>query len=903
MMNSVRTIYLIIGLIFTSLTFANAQGFLHADGKKIVNGAGENFLSRSIGTGNWMIQEGYMMKSTDAGIHAQWEFKDKLIETIGETRTESFYNAWLENHFTKADLDSMKAWGFNSVRPALHYKLFTPPIEEEEDGQITWIDKGFTMLDSLVSWATQNEMYVFMDMHGCPGGQGENYDISDYDPSKPSLWESQENKDKLVALWKKIAERYSNESWVGGYDLINETNWGMVDGNTPLWDLHKAITAAIREVDNNHLIIIEGNGFANDFSGLPEIWDDNLALSFHKYWDFNNENSLDWMIERRDELGVPIWLGETGENSNTWFTNLITLCNENNVGWSWWPVKKGGINNILEVETNQDYYDLINYWKEGSPSMTEDEAYAAVMTWAENHKIENCFIHYDVIDAMIRQPESYESKAFKKHNLGGEIFFADYDLGRNDVAYFDTDTANHNSSTGTYTSWNAGWAYRNDGVDIEGCSDSDITNGYSVGWTSDGEWMKYSLHSDSVAAYTLIVRHAGGGSGSKIHIDVNGVNVTDQLVLPGTGDWYSWETATFENIILPAGDITIKFVLDKAGSNLNYFNFSNPKPIDNIDFVCTSAKTSTDGYEIYLDLNKLATIVDENIQIADFELLADLEPISITSIVKQASPTTVLIIRHNTELYSDNDITLTYNGSSVLSGSQELTAFTNKPVVNNLPYSHAIPGKIQAEDFFENNGLALEACDDAGEGQNTGYADPGDYLVYLVSVAKTAYYKVDYRVATTRSNAELVFQIGNGDTYTSIDTMKFTSTGDWQDWETQSSKLYLEEGHYKVKLYIKQAEHNLNWIQLTETTLDAINENGAMNVAVYPNPAKDCVTIQSQGNELGTISIYNISGLLMYSIPDSKNNVIVNTSEFDKGIYFVRIHNQYGTTTRKIVVQ
>ena len=111
------------------------------------------------------------------------------------------------------------------------------------------------------------------------------------------------------------------------------------------------------------------------------------------------------------------------------------------------------------------------------------------------------------------------------------------------------DTANHNSSTGIYTTWNQGWNYRNDGVDIERCQD-DISNGYNVGWTDDGEWLQYSLYSDSVAAYTLDIRHASGGSGSKVFVEVNGVNVAMELSLPPTEGWQNWETASFENIII-----------------------------------------------------------------------------------------------------------------------------------------------------------------------------------------------------------------------------------------------------------------------------------------------------------------------------------------------------------------
>ena len=31
-------------------------------------------------------------------------------------------------------------------------------------------------------------------------------------------------------------------------------------------------------------------------------------------------------------------------------------------------------------------------------------------------------------------------------------------------------------------------SYRNDGVDIESCTDS-LTNGFNVGWIEDGEWI------------------------------------------------------------------------------------------------------------------------------------------------------------------------------------------------------------------------------------------------------------------------------------------------------------------------------------------------------------------------------------------------------------------------------
>ena len=86
-----------------------------------------------------------------------------------------------------------------------------------------------------------------MLLHAAPGGQGRNTDISDYDPDKPSLWESEQNKSKTVAMWRKIAERYKDNEWIGGYDLLNETNWDL-PGGVDLKDLFIRITDEWRQI-------------------------------------------------------------------------------------------------------------------------------------------------------------------------------------------------------------------------------------------------------------------------------------------------------------------------------------------------------------------------------------------------------------------------------------------------------------------------------------------------------------------------------------------------------------------------------------------------------------------------------------------------------------------------------
>ena len=121
-------------------------------------------------------------------------------------------------------------------------------------------------------------MYVVLDLHAAPGGQGYDAAISDYDSSKPSLWESAANRNKMASLWKRIAAHYADEPWVAGYDVLNEPNWDL-PGGTALRALYEQCTDSIREVDSQHLLFFEGNWFANDFTGLTPPWDGNMAYS------------------------------------------------------------------------------------------------------------------------------------------------------------------------------------------------------------------------------------------------------------------------------------------------------------------------------------------------------------------------------------------------------------------------------------------------------------------------------------------------------------------------------------------------------------------------------------------------------------------------------------------------
>jgi endoglucanase len=863
------------------------QGFLHAEGKNIVNGIGENIILRGIGTGNWMIQEGYMMESASVA-GTQHEFEQKLASTIGAERTKNFYDAWLSNGIRKIDIDSMASWGFNSIRLAMHYKWFTPPIEEEPvQGEITWRNKGFQMVDSLLSWCAANHMYLILDLHAAPGGQGKNASISDYDPSKPSLWESDLNKEKTVALWQKLARRYQDSKWIGGYDLLNEVNWSFSEkNNIPLLNLYMQITNAIRKVDTNHLIFIEGNWFANDFSGLTPPWDGNMAYSFHKYWSINDSHALDWVTSIRNTYNCPIWLGESGENSNTWFTNMVILAERNNIGWSTWPVKKSNINNVLKVKTNEDYKNLIKMWG-GEGTMTADQAYQAVMTFANQQKFENCSIAYDVIDALIRQPHTCDTKAFKPHSLQDKIFAADYDLGRNGFAYWDTDTVNINE--GEFNTWNFGWAYRNDGVDIQACNDMDTTMGYSVGWIKKGEWLLYTIDNrDSLAAYTLNLRSSSEKTEGLLHLEVNGKRISKTIQLSPSGSFDTWTSQTVDNILLPKGTLKLRICFDSDGFNMNYFQFTHPKPASDVPFELLAAHTDQISNNIYLDLNKTISNPAEDLQPNDFQLIVNNSLAPINQLSVSGNNPQQLILTAGKDLYYNDNIRISYTGKSLQSNTQSLNPFTAEPVSNRL-YPHAeLPGKVEAENFIRNHGFILEACRDENGGENLGYADVGDYVDYLLKVPKNGVYRTKFRVAVKNETAEILVMKNEDGQMVPFQSIIFQNTGGWQLWKTQTADLSLPAGKMVFRIYSRNGKFNLNWFSFEDVTgIDNNKEKGT--VKVFPNPASDTLQLIFPSVQQKEIFLYDIKGKLLWSTSSTDKKTSIKLKRFPIGTYIVKI--------------
>ena len=900
-------------LIFISIN-VSSQTFLSTNGKAIVNTNGDTVILKTMNLGGWMLIEPYQIQAASFA-SAQWEFEEKVEQLIGTAEKDNFLNNWYANHCRKIDIDSLASWGFNAIRLPMHFNLFTLSIQEEPvAGQNTWLTKGFEMTDSLVSWCKQNNMYVILDLHAAPGGQGGNTGISDYNPAYPSLWESIDNKNKTFSLWRKIAEHYANEPAIAGYDFLNEVNWNL--GTNELRNFYTQLTDSVRSVDQNHILFIEGNWYANDFSGLTPPWDTNMVYSPHKYWSKNFQADIQWVLDIRNTWNVPLWFGESGENSNTWYRNAIRLIEDFDIGWAWWPMKKlESINCPMSITKTTNFQNLLNYWENGTNAPTTSSAINTLTQLTEDLKLENCTYQKGVTDAMFRQVYSDETIPYDSiHHIPGRVFATDYDMGIVGEAYYDNVVSDFHVTTGTYTAWNSGWMYRNDGVDISECNDVYLFhNGYQVGWFEEDEWLQYEVYVDSAGVYDIDVRYSANNTNSSIYFSLNDTAFTPLASLSNTNNWSFWNTHTITNVILDSGLQKIKLHCNSGEINVNSFVFEKTGEISDLDAQFIAAKT-LNQYTVEVLFNKpidfssipVSLIINPS---TDFTLHIDSSStITVNSIQFDANHPRIInvglswgIDGWSGQTGSDTRVDISYSGNQIYAQDGALLAnFSYEPVQNGISCtSNCIPGIVQAEDYFYADGIGIEGCSDVGGGENIGYLHIGDYIDYNIEAKFSGSFQVSYRNASNGFNGgiemQLIDSLGNS---TVLNQANFTSTGDWQGWQTTNTSevFWLDRGIYHIRLLITAQEFNLNWFQFDIVASDGKAQFKEL-VKAYPNPTTGLITVSSNnGEKINSIKLYDLYGKLI--LESTKSHLDLNP--LIKGVYIMKVFGDAFIASLKI---
>lgn len=410
------TTLLILFGVFTSScsneeTSKTKPQFIRIEGQNLITPNGEKFFIRGTNLGNWLNPEGYMFYFKKAN---SYRFIDEAFkEMVGPDFTNRFWKMFKDNYITLEDIQYIKSTGMNTIRIPFHYKLFT----DEDFMDLKVNQDGFQRLDSLVSWCRESEIYLILDMHDAPGGQtGDNIDDS---YGYPWLFVEEDSQELFISIWKRIAEHYKNEPIILGYDLLNEPiahhfTEDLPKLNAELEPLYKKAVAAIREVDTNHIILLGGAQWNSNFKVFNDSkFDNKIMYTCHRYWCDTLQADIQDFVDFRDSVNLPIYMGETGENTDEWVAGWTRLMERNNIGWTFWPYKKmsqgRGMVSILKPEN----WDEIVAFAE-APRLTyaeirevrpdQEMAKKAMLNLIENMQYKNCIINISYIRAMGMKP-------------------------------------------------------------------------------------------------------------------------------------------------------------------------------------------------------------------------------------------------------------------------------------------------------------------------------------------------------------------------------------------------------------------------------------------------------------------------------------------------------------------
>lgn len=371
-----------------------SNAMVHQAGAVIVDGNNHPIQLRAVNIEGWLQWEGALWGN--APLASESRLFERLTAMAGAEAAARFRQEIYRNYITESDIREMARLGFNSVRIPINYRAL------EGEGP------GWGYLASAIDWCERSHLYAIIDLHSVPGAQSK---LPTADPADKHrlVWDSVEDQNKTVEIWRTIASRYKNRSTVAGYDLINEPDPSSGEG---LVHLYQGIIQAIHSVDRDHMVFIEGGKLATDFSMFSKPLSDNQTYSFHMYnWfrDDRRERLAKYSTLSREQ-NVPLWVGEFGANQYEMIASTRRMFEDpaNHVsGWAYWPWKMapGKYPGLMMIHIGDNWQAVMDWeskvipWPKLKPS--PERAEAGMREFLEAVKVEHCTVDQRTKDALL----------------------------------------------------------------------------------------------------------------------------------------------------------------------------------------------------------------------------------------------------------------------------------------------------------------------------------------------------------------------------------------------------------------------------------------------------------------------------------------------------------------------
>lgn len=350
--------------------------FIEIQGKEFVRD-GKPVLFKGLGIGSWLNIEHFMvgMPCTDS------QMRDSFAAVYGRETAQNFFERFILEFVTEEDFAYLKDLGINLLRVPFNYRLFL-----DDENPDVFREEGFRYLDRLLALGRKYQIYILPDLHAVPGGQNPDWH-SDNSTGYTQFWHYGIFRRQMAELWGRMAEHYSKEPYLLGYDLLNEpyvfSDRSAYAGTSLIQDFYEEATREIRRHDENHILFLEGDHFAMEFDCIREIRDAKTALMFHYYptvWDPDLyrkdydpakrrvvfERVFTSLLKIREKFGRPVLCGEAGYETD-WkdpeFTVMllretVRLCRKYQVSFTLWSYKDARFMGLIYPKADSPWMKL-----------------------------------------------------------------------------------------------------------------------------------------------------------------------------------------------------------------------------------------------------------------------------------------------------------------------------------------------------------------------------------------------------------------------------------------------------------------------------------------------------------------------------------------------------------------
>jgi beta-glucosidase len=373
-------------------------------------------------------------------------------------------------------------------------------------------------------------------------------------------------------------------------------------------------------------------------------------------------------------------------------------------------------------------------------------------------------------------------------------------------------------------------------------STNDPGSGTYFGNTSAGSWMAYKVNINKGGEYDISYRVASGNDNARIKLKVNENDAISPEAVPvPKTDWNTYTTVT-DRVYLPAGTVTLAMYCDISGFNFNWFSIQPLKVQPTIE---AALGYSFNGRIISAAIGKGIFVKS---QVNEITLNGQSLPVA------YLDPTHVRIALGWDYVLKDGDTLTVIVPTTAYADSTGGSSLTDTITVSNAVNKFdavAIPGKINAEDYYQMDGLTLADCSLGGK--QLDFGDNGGWVDYYVNAAEEGDYTINLKINPKNALGGVVQLMEGTDVLCTFNTPSVDSK-----WVDLRRTVRVTAGMHHLKLFATSGRFSINWLEFVPKVSQSIVDGAGNPVDIQAESYFNSDQVPVEGNQnLGYVAAGN----------------------------------------------